>query len=421
MPELQGQLFPPFQTSSGFRFSTDSTGRTRYFTINTDSAIKFFEGIAIRQHDITANMLGLYGFIPLDGDLKARFATLTSTGHLWRKRENGCVWSPNGSVRNKLLEFDTCPIIYMGEECPDALYNTCFEKIFGAGNKVRDLMGSPEGEQLVMMMLNRIFIDLGNGFSELVHYANNPIIEQINSEGTYRVTPEEWKAYYTQQMSGSCGGLVTLLDQLRAEGEPGHTVPLPDGDFDDDDNFTGAETGRTIEDVFNALIDAAGYEFRQWIDHGVLMANGQRLWPTIKVTSKLYRAYENHIRQTFPQLLPTYNYMLTKSDGTGLLVPNALRFNNMAVTRWDEVGWFDNITGAVSHRAAIFAPGVLGVAHDVDDLKMFKGMGMQFIQRLDDPWMGKIFMSANLRWGAGIGSPDFITQAANITIPAPIV
>jgi len=79
MPELSGQLFPPFQTSSGFRFSADSTGRTRYFTINTDSAVKFFEGIAIRQHDITANMLGLYGFIPLDGDLKARFATLTST------------------------------------------------------------------------------------------------------------------------------------------------------------------------------------------------------------------------------------------------------------------------------------------------------------------------------------------------------
>ncbi|MCB0542098.1 MAG: hypothetical protein KDC70_01185 [Saprospiraceae bacterium] len=419
--KLTGSLVPPFTTSSGLGFSTDSTGRTRYFTINTESSVKFFEKIAIQQRDIQANMLGLYGLIPVGRDLKARFASLTTPAHLFSRRSNGCVWTPVGATRSNLVEFNTCPIEYNGEECPDAIYGTCLERIFGAGNKARDLMGTEEGSALVMQIMRRVMLGLGNSFSELVHFAKHPVIEQINSEGSYSTTPEKWARFYAQQMDSDCGGLITILDDLAAKGHPGHTVSLPDGDFDANENYTGAESGRSILDLLNALVDAAQYEFKQWIDYGVTRDDGVQIWPVIKLTSKLYRAYEKYLEDTYTHLMPSYQYRLTLSDGTGQLIPGALKYHNMAVTRWDEVGWFDNITGATSHRAAILAPGVLGVAHDVDDLAQFDGMGMQFIQRLDAPWKGKIFMDTTLRWGAGIGDPDFITQAANISLPDPVL
>lgn len=414
MAELSGSLFPITLPDVGAQFNTDSAGTTRYFSLNTESAVQFFEAISVMQRDVQANTLGLYSHIPVGRNLKARFASLSTPAHLFSVRKNGCAWNPKGGIRTKLVEYLTEAIEYQGEQCPDGLYETCLERIFGTGNDVRDLMATPEGRQLFSQIVNRIYIGLGNSFSELVHFAQHPIITQLNSSALYAAPPDRWADYYDQQMSGAAttAGLITQLDELRAQGFQGHDVALPSTDFNADGEYTG-----DIVQLLNRLQDAARYDFRQWINYGMMGAGGSRIFPIIKLTDKLYRAYENYLLATFPQLPEMYQYRLTLSDGTSMLMPGILKFNNMPVTRWDEVGWFDNTTGVVSHRAAIFAPGVLGISHDVDQLEQFRGMGLRLVQRLDAPWQGKIFMDTTLRWGAGIGDIDFITQASRILVP----
>lgn len=415
MSEIKGSLWPLTLPDIGAQFNTDSAGTTRYFTLSTESAIQMFEAISVMQRDVQDNTLGLYSHVPVGRTLTAKFASLSTPSHLFSSRKNGCAWNPKGSVRMNINEYPTAPIEYNGEECPDAFYGTCLETIFGAGNDVRDFMATPEGQKLVEMLVSKVYTGLGNSASEFIHFAQHPIIEQLNTNGKYAVSPDKWADYYDQQMSSndSVAGLVTLLDQLRDQGLPGHDIDIPQTDFNANGEYTG-----DIVALLNKLANAAKYDFRQWIQYGMRGAGASRLFPIIKLTDALYAAFEDYLVTTFSHLPQMYQFFLTQEDGTGMLMPGVLRWKNMPVVRWDEVGWFDNITGATSHRAAIFAPGVLGISHDVDDLKQFTGMGLRMVQRLDAPWQGKIFMDTTLRVGTGIADVEFITQAARIVVPS---
>ena len=93
---------------------------------------------------------------------------------------------------------------------------------------------------------------------------------------------------------------------------------------------------------------------------------------------------------------------------------NVLRYKGVAVVQWDEIGTFDAIVGTQSHRAAIVAPGDFGLAHDVQDLAQFDGMGLIVQQSSEVQYKGKIFMSTTFHWGAGIVDPTMVTMASNI-------
>ncbi|WP_460235973.1 hypothetical protein, partial [Bacillus cereus] len=94
-----------------------------------------------------------------------------------------------------------------------------------------------------------------------------------------------------------------------------------------------------------------------------------------------------------------------------------LVYDGMPVIQWDAHAEFDALTGVQSHRVAIVAPGVFGVLHDVPSLDLFAGQGLMVEQstRLQDK--GKIFMTTNFRWGAGIANTDFVVMASNILHP----
>lgn len=414
MPELRGSLLPTTLPDIGAQFSSDSAGTTRYFTINTESAVQMFETISVLQRDVQDNTLGLYSHVPVGRDLKARFGNLTTPAHVFSKASKGCAWNPKGEIRMNINEYNTVPIEYNGEQCPDVFFETCLQRIFGTGNDVRDFMATPEGQTLLESLINKLYIGLGNSYSEFVHYAHHPSITALNANGKYAATPDAWAAYYDQQTSpeSTVVGLMTLMDQLRDQGITGHDIDIPQADFNADGEYTG-----DIVALLNKLMLAAKYDFRQWIQYGMRGAGSARLFPIIKLTDALYTAFENYLLATFNTLPQMYQYFLTLDDGTNQLMPGVLKFKNMPVTRWDEVGWFDNITGCTSHRAAILAPGVFGISHDVNDLRQFSGMGLRLVQRVDAPWQGKVFMDTILRTGTGIANVEYITQAARLIVP----
>lgn len=411
--KLTGSLFPNATVLSDLGVVFTPTQNGNYFAITTESAINFFDKIAVQDRRFDTNELGLFQSLSIGSDRKARIGSLSTPKHLLRARKNGCVWSPKGKILTEVTEFPVFPIVYQGEECPDAFWNSCFERIFGTGNAVNDLMSSPEGAALVQNMLRRVYIGLGNSASDLVWYGNHPDIDTVNTSGFYKVSVAEWSEYYEQQTDTDLGGAMTLLDQLRSQGVEQYSVQIPDTDIDE---TTGEYIG-DIEKLFQTMIKAAHPDFQAWIKYGYMGANGVKYFPIMMLTQQLFNAYEQYLRQTFVNQPDMFEYTLRGENNAMTLLPGVLKYKNMPVVSWDEVGKFDQYTGAVSYKAGIFAPGFFGIAHDVTALQQFEGMGLVMNQRLDLPYQGQIFMQTNFNLGAGISDVNFGVYASNVKLP----
>lgn len=410
--QVSGNPFPVVLTDSGV--TIDMQTDRRYLSVRTKEALRMFDAIAIRNGDIAANELGLFSRIQIGNDLKARFGSLGTPKHLFSNRKSGCAWNPKGSMRLNITELDTCPIEYQGEQCPDALWNNCMEMMFGPGNAVRDILGTPELQQLFAMFLRQQFIGLGNSFFEYAHFANHPMITTANSLGFYlENTPaDEWADFYDQMTSTNCGGIVTVIDELSAEGVRGFDLDIPDTDLDTNGNFTG-----DVIALFERLVAASRGPLRVMVENGFVGADGRRRYPILLVTSNVYRAYENYIMTQFSTLPQAYRYQLTRTDGEILTMPNVLDWKGLPVMKWEASAQFDEIVGSQYTRAALVTPGNFGIAYDVPDLRQYSGMGMRIVQKLDAPDNGKVFMDTTLRVGTGIADPELMTYAHNAQHP----
>ncbi len=391
-------------------FSITSNSVSNRVAVQREPALIFFENFALSQRDQYARELGVYGDVILGRELKAEFASFNTPKHLWSNRKNGCTWNPKGGVRMGIETFPTCPIEFDGEQCPDAFYGTCFEKLFAPGNGVRDLGSTAEGQDVLDMMLRKIFLGLGNSFFDLYNFANHPLITQANAGGWYNTSVSEWEDYVDQMLSGDCGGLITQLDELANAGVRGYTREISV-------NSTTGAFNDTFTNVVEGLISDATADMQTAIQSGVIV-DGQLRFPVILATPEIFDSYKAQIRALWATNELAYRYTIEGKDGVTKLMRNVLMYDNMPVVRWDAHAPFDAITGAKSHRVAIVTPGVFGVLHDVDNLRQWDGMGLMVEQskRLQDK--GKIFMSTTLRWGAAIANTDFVVMASNILHPA---
>ena len=187
MRELSGNVWPTqlLDGSNNPMVTLDRTRDTRYFEMRTEAMMRFFDKVAIKYGDVNADMLGIFGRMNIGRDLKARIGSLTTPNHLFSNRKNGCVWTPKGRVRLNTTEVETCPIEVNMEQCPDGLWGDCMEMLFGTGNDVRDLRGTPEGEALFQQFLRQVFIGIGNSFFMYTAFSNHPMIETANTLGFY--------------------------------------------------------------------------------------------------------------------------------------------------------------------------------------------------------------------------------------------
>ena len=393
-------------------FGLTNSGNARTISVQTETAMQIFDNIAVLETDRFARELGLYGHVVLGRDLKGRFGSFTTPKHLLSNRKNGCTWNPKGGMRMNVEEFPTCPVEFDGEQCPDVFYGTCFERLFGPGNDVRDFSATAEGQEVLAAMLTKIYQGLGNSFFDLYNYANNPMISTANTEGFYGVSVEEWEDYVDQMLSGECGGIITQLDELAAAGEAYYDMSIPLADVD---VAAKKYTGNIIE-LLEDLKDQASAELQSAMDTGV-MINGVNRMPIILLTPNLFRAYKAWITAQSGTNELAYRYTLERTDGTTMTSANMLMYDGMPVIRWDAPARFDAITGSLTFRAAIAMPGVFGILHDVSDLMQFEGMGLLIEQstRLADK--GKVFMTTNFRWGAGIANKDFVSHVSLVLHP----
>ncbi len=387
-------------------------GNSARIAVQTQTALTIFENTVITQCDQYARALGVYGDVVLGRDLEARFGSFSLPKHLFSSRKNGCTWNPKGGVRLNVESFPTCPIEYNGTQCPDAWYGDCFERLFSPGNGVTDMAGTPEGQTVLAATMRRVYQGLGNSFFSLYNFANHPLITDANTGGFYRAGIEEWTDYVDQMTSGSCGGLITQLDELANAGTTGFTVKIADADISAAGKFTGS-----FETLIQTLIDSASPELREAIASGVTMANGQILYPVVMASASIFEAYKGYLKATYGTNELAYRYMIEGVDGVTPLTRNILMWDSLPVIRWDANSEFDSIVGTQSHRLAIVMPGVFGVLHNVDNLNEWEGMGliMERSPLLRDK--GRVDMFTSLRWGAGIADPKYVAMASLIRHP----
>jgi len=169
------------------------------------------------------------------------------------------------------------------------------------------------------------------------------------------------------------------------------------------------------------LVNSAKPELKSMATNGY-RSGGRIAYPIILLTPALYQAYEDYLVTLGigGGVQFAWNFYLTKQDGTMQPMPGVLKFKGMPVVRWDEVGTFDSIAGTTSHRAALVAPGGFGMAAEVEPLtqSIFNGLGLRMVQRLDPPYMGKVYFDTTFRWGAGIPDKDMIVHKSRIVLPS---
>lgn len=396
----------------------DSNAGGNYIRIKSGPWLNLFRRAGILQGDITKNELGLYSQLMVDGEGKAKFIAQKPAYHLFRPRQNGCTWDPAGRIRNGITEVDTCPIEYQGEECPDALWNSCMEALFGPGNEVRDLYSSPELQAIFRMTLETLATGLGNSYHELVHFGLHPAISDADTNDTFLVDEDRWSDYYAQMVGSddrpnNCSGIVTLLDALADSGEDGYNITIPDADIDANNNYTG-----DIVALFDSLVDSAKTELRIMAKRGIQTGTTKR-YPIILATTPEFRAYEAYLTSNFSNLDSLLNYILVGNDGTSRMIPGVLNYKGIPVVEWDESSVFDEIVGTTSHRVALVAPGTFGVASDVKNIKdaWNPGTGLEIVQRMGGGpgFMGKIYMTTTLRWGTALADKEFVVYARNLS------
>ena len=405
---------------TGEAITIDSNAAGNYIRVKTGAWLQIFRRRGVELSSVTQNELGLFTQLKVDGYGKAKFQTINPAYHLFRPRQNGCSWSPNGRIRKGLVEVDTCPIEYQGEQCPDVYWNSCMEALFGPGNQVRDLNSSPELRKLLVETLATLATGLGNSYNELVHFGLHPLIEEYDTSGNFAVDEERWDDFYNQMVGttdrpNNCSGIVTLMDALADEGEPGYDIDIPNTDIDANNNYTG-----DIVALFETMIASAKAELRLIAKRGIQMGSGVKRYPVILATTPEFRAYEDYLTANFahnPQLI---NYVLVGTDGTSRMMPGVLHYKGIPVVEWDESSWFDEIVGTNCHRVALVAPGTFGIASDVQNIEnsFNPGTGLNIVQKLDAPYLGKIYMDTTLRWGTAIADKDFIVYARNLA-PVP--
>lgn len=390
----------------------DRTRDTRYFEMRTEAMMRFFDKVSVKYGRVTDDMLGIYGRMNIGRDLKARIASLTTPNHLFSNRKNGCVWTPKGRVRLNTTEVETCPIEINMEQCPDGLWGDCMEMLFGTGNDVRDLRGTPEGEALFQQFLRQVFIGVGNSFFMYAAFSNHPMITTANTLGFYTSAQDQsnpWADFYDQMTSTTCGGYLTILDDLAAEGEPGYDVVISDQYLDTDGNYTG-----DIIALMESMKEKTKGAFRAMVESE---QNPGQPRPIILLSRSLFKAYKEHIRTTYTGLSEGYRFLLQGKDGEVIRMQNVLEYDGLPVAHWDASTSFDSIVGSTSHRCALIAPGSFGIAANVDLGNQYEGMGMKILQRLEAPYQGKIYLDTTLRVGAAIADKDFVVYGSNLKHP----
>lgn len=391
---------------------------TNYLSLNTKAAVNFFRRISVLKTNIVLNSLGLYSFGKMGRNGEVRFASMNAPKHVLSPRTGkGCSFTAKGRIDMGVTEFYVDPVQYQGKQCPDSLYETNFERIFGTGHGIKDLMGTPEGKKLFGEIVYLTYIGLGNSFYEMATYAGHDLIFEADSNDWYTVDDKQWEDYLDQQDTKRMVGHMTIIDKLASEQGLEHfNVEIAANEISDD----GKDFIGEAKDLFDRCLEAQPAEMK--------LANKYRSTVVGKsiflVSPSIFKKYRRELQEDNMNGIPEDlyytlhgNFAKIANMNTSTYAEGVLKYDGHVVVEMTEWEAFDTMTGTNTHRCLLASPGVLGLGYDVVPIKQFDGLGLRFVQKLDAPDNGMIYMDTYFDLGSGIVNHDFIVNASRTFVP----
>lgn len=379
--------------------------------LDLQQSLSIFEGYAVRYTDLAANEMGLYTLQSVGNVDKVRWASLTNMSHVLTRRKNGCASPTKGQIYMNANESTLCPIEYNGKICSDVFWDTCFEKIFGVGMNIYDLLATPQGRQLFDAIVKKVYTAIGTSLHELAWFGNHPVIDLANDNNWFnRNSPESIKAWvdYVDQQE-ACTGWATLMSELKALGHPNFNVNMSVGtEVDASGNWTGNPVT-----FFKKLVAAAPTILATEIDN---ITVGDK--PNIVVSKDIFNSYISYLETTFANIPESYYLQVTGMDGSTMRSRNVVMWNGYKIIKNNEFSQFDNLTGTKSHRAILSYPGVFGLAYDIPSLAgQYAGLGLVIWQDPDPSVNGLIKLKTAFKISPAILDTNLIAYSEYIHTP----
>lgn len=379
--------------------------------LDLQQSLAIFEGYSIRYSELAANEMELFTLQSVGNVDKVRWASLTNMSHVLTKRKNGCTATPKGQLYMNVDESTLCPIEYFGKICSDAFWDTCFERIFGTGMDIHNMLSTPAGRSLFDMMMNKVYTAIGSSLHELVWFGNHPVITKANDNSWFNKASQEsvkaWADYVDQQ--AACTGIMTLCSELKALGIPQFNVTMSVGT---EVNAAGEWTGNPVT-FFKKLVAAAPTILATELDR---MAAGMK--PNIVVSKDIFNSYKNYLETTYVNIPEAYYLQVTGMDGTTSTSRNVLMWNGHKIIYNNEFQLFDSMTGTKSQRAILAYPGVFGIGYDIPALTgQYNGLGLVMYQRPEPSAKGLIELMTAFKISPAVLDKDLMVYSEYIATP----
>lgn len=383
----------------------------RVLTLDVQSAYYFFRNYAVKLGDLTGNAMGMYSLASVGRENEAKWMSMNTPEYLLQTRGAGCSWNPVKGMTTNVDTVAMCPWKLNLEECPDALWNSCLEKILGTGLDIIDWLATPEGSALFNEMIRNIHIGLGNSYFMMAWFGGHGLIDEADDANSWtaKIDPIKWQNFKRNQ--ATCGGLMTAIDALKDANIEHYNVEIRNSELSTDFKTYIGDAKALIDRV----IDSATYDFN--LVNEMNISEGR--YPVIKVTTSIFKRLreQNALTNFAESNMTALNLWLKGKDDEFMLGPNTMMYNGYLIVRDDVQKKFDDVTGTITHRVLLAVNGVYGIAHDTTSIDQFGGLGMRVFQDLRPKEGGKLFMDTYGKIATKIINTDFVVNASRSFVP----
>lgn len=368
-------------------------GPSRSIALDTGEVAFLMEGKTILHPSIAANEVGAFTAQSVGRNGTVRWSRLTGPKHLFKPRQNGCVWDPKGSIRLNTEQVTLSPIEVQMEQCVDAFWKECWEKLLGTGTDIRKMLATEEGRQMLNYITNRIFDSMRNSVSNLIWWGKNDYISQSTAGSWFAVEEKEW-ADYTEQQDILAGFHTIIADGASTYDH--WNVAIAGGDVSGG-TFTGGSN--SVVSYFEDVYDASTPELQTMYDV-------QPDQVAYYVSPSIFKAYKLYLESTYSAIPESYYLLVDGAPRRDILM-----YNDVPVVAMREWAAFDRTVGINTHYIYLAARGVFGVAYDVDSLEERNGIGLEISTWDIQPHKGKTYIDTDFKMGAAILDTDFVSRA----------